>query len=574
MKTNFKKILIIIGIALVVIGLLIFLYLKYNETKVDWDQSVTNYITLKDGNSSVDGNGVNISGNNIYINYSGTYELTGTLTEGKIVVSIKDKGSVKLILNGVDITSSTLPLYIENTSDTTIILNSDTENILTDSNKVRDEDGVIYSKDDLIIEGTGTLKINSNYADGIVSKDTLTIKDGTYIINSNDDAIRGKDSLAIENGVFNITSKGDGLKSTNDEDISLGYIVIKNGEFNITSDTDAIQGETSVTIENGVFNIITGGGSDNSSTNSKGMWGNTTTTDEVSAKGIKGLDITIENGTFNLNTSDDAIHSNSTINIKNGTFNIASGDDGIHADTSITIDNGTFNIEKSYEGIESANITLNDGEYHIVSSDDGINIAGGNDESSMGRPGANNMTTSNNQKLTINKGYVYVDATGDGLDANGSIYINGGTVIVNGPTNDGNGALDYDSECIIKGGTLISAGSSGMLQTPSTSSSINTLSIVFDSSVNGIIHIEDESGNEVLTFKPSKTIKSLVFSSSLLKLNSTYKVYINGTYSKDEVDGIYTNGTYSGTLYKEVTMTSTVTSIGTSTNNMMGGMRR
>ena len=550
---------------------------KNNEVKVDWDQSVTNYITLKDDSSSINGNGVTIKNNIIYINYSGIYELSGTLTDGKVIVSIKDEGNIKLILNNVNITSSdSSALYIENTKDTTIILKDDTVNTLIDGNKTRNEDGVIYSKDDLTFEGLGTLNITSNYLDGIVSKDTLTIKEGTFNITSVDDAIRGKDYVEISNGTFNIDAKGDGIKSTNTDDTSLGYIRIENGVFNINSENDGLDAETSITIVNGTFNIITGGGSINSSSNNSGMWKNTTTTNTISAKAIKATNITIENGTFTIDSSDDSIHSNGVLTVNNGTFNISSGDDGIHADTSIVIETGTIDISKSYEGIESANITINDGNIHIIASDDGINVAGGNDSSSMGRPGENNINTNTNQYLTINGGYIYVDATGDGLDANGSIYINGGTTIVNGPTNDGNGALDYDYECVINGGTLISAGSSGMLQSASTNSDNYTMTIVFDSNINNeIIHIEDESGNIVLTFKPSKTAKSLVFSSVLLKSGETYKIYIGGSYSTADIDGLYIDGTYSkGTLYKEVTLESKVTTVGTVANSMGGNMGR
>lgn len=578
MKQNYKKILIIVSV-LLVIGILIILFIKYKETKVNWDQSITNYITLEDNNSNISGNGVSINNNTININYSGIYELTGTLTNGKIIVNIKDKGNVKLIFNNVDITSNTYALYIENTKSTSIVLNEDTINKLRDTNKEREEDGVIYSKDDLVIEGTGTLEINSSYQDGIVSKDTLTIKSGTYIINSIDDGIRGKDYIEINNGIFTINSEGDAFKSTNTDDTSLGYITIDNGIFNIECDGDFIDSETALTINNGVFDITTGGGSINSSSNSMGMWSrnNINTNDDVSSKGIKATNITINNGEFNIDSSDDAIHSNGTLKILNGTYDISSGDDGIHADTSIDISDGEFNIDKSYEGIESTNITINNGEFHITSSDDGINIAGGNDGSSMGRPGANNINNSTNQYLVINDGYVYVDSTGDGLDANGGIKINGGIVIVNGPTNDGNGSLDYDYDCIVNGGTLITAGSSGMLQTPSTNSELYTLSIVFDENVDSIINISDESGNEVLTFKPSKTIKSLVVTSTLLKSGSTYNIYTNGTYSGTEIDGIYKDGTYMGTLYKSVTITSKVTSTGSSggmNNIMLGGMRR
>lgn len=573
MRMNYKKVIIIS--LLIVIVLILFLIIKNKNVKVTWDNSITNYITLNDNKSVLNGNGAFISGNKININYSGTYEFTGTLTDGAIIVNIKDTGNVILIFNNINITSSSLPLTINNTKNTKIILKNDTINTLTDSNKIREEDGVIYSKDNLTIEGLGTLNINANYMDGIVSKDTLDIKEGTYVINSVDDGIRGKDYVIINNGNFTIKSGGDAIKSTNEEDSTLGYIKIEDGIFNIDAENDAFDAINNITINNGTFNIITGGGSENSSTNSMGMWSNSTST---GAKAIKANDITILNGTFDIDSSDDSIHSNNNLVIKNGVFNITSGDDGIHADTSINIDDGVFNILKSYEGIESANITINNGTYHINSSDDGINIAGGNDSSSIGRPGANNINTNTNQYLIINDGYIYIDSVGDGLDANGGIKILGGTVVVNGPTNDGNGSLDYDSTCIVDGGILISAGSSGMLQTPNNDSKLYTLSIVFDTSISSVIHIENNNGDEILTFKPSKTIESLVYTSSLLKSGETYNIYIDGTYSNEGTDGIYKNGTYTGTLYKTATISSKITSIGSArgmNNNMIGeGMRR
>ena len=106
-------------------------------------------------------------------------------------------------------------------------------------------------------------------------------------------------------------------------------------------------------------------------------------------KGLKaGNNIVIEDGTFNLNTSDDSIHSNNYIGISNGTYYISSGDDGIHADNEIIIEGGSIDIKESYEGIEAAKITIYNGDISVVASDDGINVAGGSDSSSMNRPGA------------------------------------------------------------------------------------------------------------------------------------------------------------------------------------------
>lgn len=176
----------------------------------------------------------------------------------------------------------------------------------------------------------------------------------------------------------------------------------------------------------------------------------------------------------------------------------------------------------------------------------GINVAGGNDSSSVnGRPGQNsfNSSSSSNQILTINGGEIYVDAVGDGLDANGSIYITGGQIYVDGPTNDGNGALDYDGVCNVTGGMLIAVGSSGMMQSASNSSTQNTISIVYSTTQTAktVVTIKNSNNEEIIEYTPSKNFASIVISSSELKTGETYTAYSDETkISEFSVSGILT----------------------------------
>ena len=290
-----------------------------------------------------------------------------------------------------------------------------------------------------------------------------------------------------------------------------------------------------------------------------------TSTESASAKGIKSdVNLTINGGNITIDSSDDSIHTNDVLIVNGGTLEITSGDDGMHADTSLDVNDGNINIKKSYEGIESQVINLNGGTIYLTSTDDGINAGGGSDGSAVnGRPGENAFNTSSSCLLNINGGYIYVDAAGDGLDANGSIYMTDGLVIVNGPINNGNGALDYDSKFDISGGTLISAGSSGMLQAPSESSSQNSLKIVMNSLDAGtIVRIESEDGKELLTFAPAKNFASLVVSSPEITSGTTYKVYTGGTVSGESKDGVYDKGTYeNGKEIGTGTVEASVTSI-------------
>lgn len=538
------------------------------------------------------GDGVSVNNNIVTITNSGTYAISGSSSDAQIIVDSASEENVYLVLNNVNLTcSNSAPIYVKAAKNAIIVLPDGTENTITDSETYTFEDtssdepnAAIFSKDDLTIKGNGSLIVNANYNNGITSKDDLKITGGNISVTSADDGLMGKDSITIKGGNITINASGDGMKSTNTEDTSKGYVLIEDGTLNITSTNDGIQAETNVNIAGGNINITSGGGSINSSTtdttqNSWGNWGgnsnnSSSTSDTASAKAIKAVsNITIDGGTFNIDSSDDSLHSNDSLIINSGTFEISSGDDGIHSDTTLEINGGDINISKSYEGIESTDIIINDGNIHLVSSDDGLNAAGGNDSSSVnGRPGQNTFASSSGGSITINNGYVYVDASGDGIDANGSIEMNDGTVIVNGPENTGNGALDYDSSFNINGGLFIAAGSSGMAQSPSTTSSQNLVNVFLSSqSANTLINIKDENGEDIITFAPSKTYQSIIISSPKLESDSTYTVYTGGSSNGTSVDGLYSDGTYtSGTELDSFTTSSTVSNVG-SGSNMNGG---
>lgn len=482
----------------------------------------------------------------ITITEEGVYNLSGKIEDG--LITIKTDGDVKLTLNQVSITNRNGPaIYVESANTVVINTANGTTNKLADSSTYsgydEDVEGAIYSKDDLVLEGEGTLVVLGNKGDAIVGKDDVKINNGTYEITAKDDGIRGKDSVLILDGTFTIQASGDGIKSTNDTDTTKGYIKIENGNFNITATLDGLQAETKMLISNGTFQITTGGGASNSS--DRPGWGNwrVSSVDFDSAKGIKaGDNIVITGGTYLLNTSDDSIHSNNHVGISSGTYTISSGDDGIHADLELVIDDGTIDIQKSYEGLEAQTVTINNGNIKIVSSDDGLNAAGGNDSSAMNRPGTN-FTDYEKSTLTINGGTIYVNASGDGLDANGSIYINGGTITVDGPSDNGNGALDYDLECKITGGTLIAIGASGMAQGISSSSTQYGVLINFSSSYSSgtVVTLEDKNGSEVMTYESNKSFSSIVFSSSQLS-KGNYTVKLNGnTYQTFTISDISTS---------------------------------
>ncbi len=558
-----------------------------NENEITTAEiSSASKIILNETSIEFDGSGAKVSGSTITITAAGVYNISGTLNDGQIIVNAGSKADVTLLLNGADITcKSSAPIYIKSAGKTYITLASGMKNQLNDTavftsgDSSEDEpNAVIFCKSDLTINGTGSLIVTAKYNNAVNCKDKLKITGGSITVTSAKDGIKGKDCVAITGANITVNAQGDGIQSSNTENAALGYILIEGKTVKITAGNDAIQAETSVLISGGNIDITSGGGSANSINKDQNQFGggysSSSDTTSVSMKGIKAAgDITVKGGTINIDSADDALHSNNSLTISGGGIVISAGDDGIHADTLATISGGNITITKSYEGIESADIVINAGNINVTSSDDGINAAGGNDNSSVnGRPGQNSFSTGGDYSLSINGGYITVNGNGDGVDINGAITMTAGTLIINGPTSDGNGALDYDSGCKVTGGTILAVGSSGMALAPDETSTVYSVKINFDSTLSAgtMVHIETQSGENVLTFVPVKNYQSVVLCSSTLKQGTTYKVFTGGSSSGTAKDGLYTAGSYTGgTQYTDFTVASVVTSLGS--NSGMGG---
>jgi len=356
-------------------------------------------------------------------------------------------------------------------------------------------------------------------------------------------------------GNITINAGGDGFQSNNDEDGEKGFVLIEGGTLYITASMDGIQAETRLNVSGGTIAITSGGGSNNSAADS--------------AKGLKaGIDVTIAGGIINIDAADDAIHSNSSITINGGDIVVASADDAVHSEDTLVINSGNLTILKSYEGLESDIIIINDGTIHLVASDDGINVTSG--DMSGGESAVSG------KYLEINGGYVVVDAGGDGLDSNGSGTLNGGIVLVNGPTENRNGALDVNGILEINGGFLVAVGSAGMAQSPGTASTQYSVLVTLPSAqaAGSMIHIESESGAEVLTFVVTKSFETAVFSSPALENGATYLVYTGGSSTGTATDGLYVDCTYTaGMQAASFTISSMVTGESTGMGGQRGGGR-
>lgn len=459
------------------------------DLKINWDRYQTVDIELTES---------------ITISESGTYHLTGALTDGSITI---DAGvsEVRLLLDNVSITNSNGPvIYCVGAED--LVIESVGENMISDgasysSDYDEDVTGAIYSKADLTFQGEGTLNITGNYQDAVVGKDDVKFNSGTYDISAADDGIRGKDSVYIVDGNININAVAGAIKTTNDTDAGKGFVLIEGGELNAIS---------------------------------------------TKGKGINSIKtIMIYGGDLVFDTYDDALHSDNYMGIVDGDITINSGDDGLHATAELIIDGGTINIEKAYEGIEAQAITINGGKITVVANDDGLNAGGGADNSATTNrsKGASPFNADESCVLSINGGNIYVNSAGDGLDSNGWLYFNGGEVVVDGPTNNGNGALDAGAGVVMNGGKVLAVGSSGMAVTFSSNSSVFNLSIYLSTiyPANTTIEIKDSSDNTILNHISAKQFSHIAFGSDELVIGETYKIYLNGEeYSEVTISDITT----------------------------------
>ena len=570
------------------------------DKEADYDESEAVSITLNSTKAtSSDSTKVNINGSTVTIKDEGVYILNGTLSNGQIIIDAEDTDKVQLVLNGVTINSNTsAAIYVRQADKVFVTLAKGTTNTLSnksafvaiDDNNI---DGVVFAKDDITFNGSGTLTINGAYGSGVVAKNDLTITGGTYKVTAADHGFTAKDSIAIADGTFQVTAGKDGFHSENSDDATKGYLYVGDGTYTITATGDGFDAASILQIDDGTVQIKTGGGSE------------ATLAEDASANGVKTAgNLLLSGGSFTLNCADDAFHSNANLTVKDGTYNIATGDDGFHADLANVVEKGTINITSCYEGIEGETVLVSAGTINIVSSDDGINAAESGEDSdteeAQGQPGkmgngempafdssatppekpAVDATTSaststtkgtpptgtlptgadgemtghmdgggfganENCDITIKGGTITLDTNGDSLDSNGSINITGGVIYITGPENNGNSCVDSDGDSVITGGTLVACGSSSMFHGFSTDSTQGWALINLTEAQTGKVTLKNGS-TTILSYTPTREYTAVLVSGASIKDGSTYTLTMGEESQTFTMDGSsYTYGTAS-----------------------------
>ena len=528
-----------------------------NDSSEDMKFGSVCTVTLGD-EVSVSGEGAWYENGVLYLTEGGVYDVSGVIRDGCICIDTDE--NVKLVLDGISVTNSKgAAIYCHSAKNLCVELAEGTENLLTDGGSYSFEgegesagddepDAAFYSKSDVVFCGGGSLTVSGNYKGGIRCNDDLTVESGNLTVSAVNNGIRGSDSVVIEGGNVTVNAGKDGIKSTNETDEERGYVLISGGSVTVSAGEDGIQAERDLSVTGGTVSVTTtgevaSGGNDMDF----GGWGHVwsgdsgSADDDATSKGIKsGGAMILSGGEITVSSTDHCVHSAGTLNITDGRLTLSSSaGKGISAHGDLQIDGGTIDVLNSTEGIESkALFTINGGEISIIASDDGLNSGGGSDYFGF----SNTADDSGTHDMYINGGFIYIDAAGDGIDSNGNITINGGTVLVNGPTNGGNGALDCGdrgNSITVNGGTLIAAGSLQMAENPSASSAQNSICAQVSLNAGDTLALTDESGNAVVMFTVAKQVQHVVISSPDIKTGETYTLYTGVTAEGDSKGGLY-----------------------------------
>jgi len=504
--------------------------------------------------------GVTVEDGTLTITKAGTYKLSGEY-QGQIKVETADSDAVRLVLDNANITNSSgAALNVVNADEVILYSASGTTNTISDGADYTatgedDPDAVVYSKADLTIAGEGTLKVNGNHEDGIHTSDGLVIASGTLEVNAANTGIKGKDYVDILGGTINVTAQQDGIKSTNDTDEGQGWTRLSNGTVTVNAGDDGFKASRVVEISGGSLTV------------------------EQSDEGIEAQYINVSGGDVNVTSADDGMNASLKTSDSESTDSSANTSDtadqqqnnhqqgslpgGQQSGTSNQQQQGTGQPPQgqppamsgsSQDGTsqngttgtgQQQNNTQNQGNQNMGqpptmpggNAQDGTSQNGttGTGQQGMGQPPQGGMPGGGggtfevvDAAINVSGGNITVNAEGDGIDSNGVTTLSGGTLIVNGPSQGGNAALDTNGDLLLNGATVLSGSTADMFEAPSTNSTSGYLKLTNSSGFEQgtTVQVADSSGKVVANYKVTKSNVQLVLvSSSSIVKGQSYTVY-------------------------------------------------
>ena len=487
----------------------------YSEQDLSWDASSETAIDLSNPTAT---DGVTVEDGTLTITKAGTYKLSGEY-QGQIKVETADSDAVRLVLDNANITNSSgAALNVVNADEVILYSASGTTNTISDGADYTatgedDPDAVVYSKADLTIAGEGTLKVNGNHEDGIHTSDGLVIASGTLEVNAANTGIKGKDYVDILGGTINVTAQQDGIKSTNDTDEGKGWTRLSNGTVTVNAGDDGFKASRVVEISGGSLTV------------------------EQSDEGIEAQYINVSGGDVNVTSADDGMNASLKTSDSESTDSSANTSDTANQQQNNQQQgslpggqqSGTSNQQQQGMGQPPA---MPGGNAQDGTSQNGTTGTG---QQGMGQPPQGGMPGGGggtfeviDAAINVSGGNITVNAEGDGIDSNGVTTLSGGTLIVNGPSQGGNAALDTNGDLLLNGATVLSGSTADMFEAPSTNSTSGYLKLTNSSGFEqgSTVQVADSSGKVVANYKVTKSNVQLVLvSSSSIVKGQSYTAY-------------------------------------------------
>lgn len=470
----------------------------------------------------------------------------------------------------------------------------------------------VNSKDDLVITG-GVFDIVA-VDDALRGKDCVKIDDGQFAIqaggdgiksNNDEDATRG--FVSITGGTFDIAAGDDGIQGATYVRVAGGEIavdaaddalhsdieaLIADGSLEIAAGDDAVHAETLLTIDGGMVNVtscyegyeaekvIVNGGETHIVASDDGINAAAADTSGSDGSDAAGLDAAAAEGDEAALPGDskDGFRSDDAANMPDGVPALPDGADvGAAPDRpegdpsqgggAAGVVGGVADGDGAPEppdGFDGEAPDMPDapsgdgpsGDFDGDSGTPGANMPGGvkPDEGMMDGGG---MGVANTDCLIeINGGYTVVDAAGDGIDSNGSFAMNGGVLLVCGPTNGGNGGLDYDLEATVSGGTCVVVGAAGMAQNFTSGTQAFAFETISGQAGQSVA-VSDGEGRVIASFTPQKAYETVLVSSPSMTENGTYELTVGGEVQDANADGYTDDGSVSGGTSEQITASTT-----------------
>ena len=491
------------------------------QAQTSYDESRAAQITLTDQTATVTGQGASFSGQTLTITQGGTYVLTGSGKNIKLVVEAADTDQVHLVFQNLTLEGEGALLRINKTQEVVISLTEGSQNALTESQASDDEEvkATIHSQVPLTLNGTGNLTLTALTKNALEVEDDLKVLGGTYTVKAANHGFKAEGALAIEVATLTIEAGKDGLHAEHDETTERANISLNPTQLSIAATEDGVDAGNELTIKGGTITV---------SQSEEGL--------EARVIRQLGGDVTIKSSDDGVNAS--AGSSSKTTDTSATSKTTEASATSNSADTSpsasqATSDSATASAPDSQATADSASASQTDQANKDKNQTPPAPPAGQappqGGQGPGGMPPGGQEESDPSLQIILEGGALTVDAEGDGIDSNGTVTISGGSLVVNGAVQDGNGPLDAAGDITITGGTVWALGTSDMLQGFAQGSTQASITANIAGTAGQTLIILDANGKEVARQTASKDFQAVIMSSADLVDGQTYTIQVEGT---------------------------------------------